>query len=76
MYEWRCPKCGYYTNSETMKNLHQHEAKHECIPKKLEKEYDIDDMTKKEIIAELDKKEIEYNKRGLKDELFDLLVGD
>jgi len=100
MFKWNCPRCGFYTNSEEMKRLHTHEAKHECdarikeletlrnqdgevidenteVPNEAEvEELTVDDMTKKEIMAELDKKEIEYNSKDLKAELFDLLVGD
>ena len=28
--EWVCPKCGYTTNSDRMKSVHQGPGRHEC----------------------------------------------
>jgi len=69
---WKCPNCGYKTNSERIKRIHQ-KTKHECLQRqKMQKEnkLNINDFTKAEIIKMLEKKNIEYNARELKADLF------
>lgn len=76
---WECPKCGYKTNSDRIRVIHQ-KTEHECLQRQLWKpqsqSISIDDVTKAEIMGMLDKQGIEYSNRELKADLFAKLEGD
>ena len=75
-----CDKCGWKTNSDRIFKIHVKTCTAE--PVKVEKEpsepehLNYDDMTKNELVVELVRRGIEFNKRQNKDELIDLLKED
>ena len=75
-----CDKCGWETNSNRIFKIHVKTCT--AKPVKVEKEpskpehLNYDDMTKNELVVELVRRGIEFNKRQNKDELIDLLKED
>lgn len=61
---------------EGVKEVKEEVTEEKEEPKKVEEEKDNGDITKKEIMAELDALGIDYNPKARKDELYKLMMGE